>query len=134
MDEPIPGSQKWGNAMEELERYQLEFPPGLLPFRDIKLLYQVEAMVWFHGIFLILCKAPCSLTGFTRLTICQDGKMDLYGLFEDRSWVSTDAFSKAAEHALLLGEVCFVNGGFLIANAKMIMTGTSIFSAAHDVG
>lgn len=54
LNEPQPNSPESQQALEDLERYYLEFPLILISYNEIRLLHQVEAMIWFHGIFLLL--------------------------------------------------------------------------------
>ncbi|KAK8011600.1 hypothetical protein PG990_010565 [Apiospora arundinis] len=71
-----------------LEVYFLQFPVSLLEYRALKHAYQAEAMVWFHGIFM--------LTYVHR---------DLFGLLDSDVLSSTLEFFSAFDHSILLGEV-----------------------------
>jgi hypothetical protein len=39
-----------------LEIYFYNLPPSLLKFSNLAHVYQSEAMIWFHGLYMILCK------------------------------------------------------------------------------
>ncbi|KAF4956242.1 hypothetical protein FSARC_11641 [Fusarium sarcochroum] len=72
---------------DSLEQYYLNFPPDLLEFSSIKFMYQLEAMIWFHGIFILT---------FVR--------QDLLEILIDEALPLQDEFYFAPEHAILLGE------------------------------
>ncbi|KAF5598364.1 hypothetical protein FPCIR_3187 [Fusarium pseudocircinatum] len=73
---------------DSLELFYLEFPPDLLNFSCVKFVYQLEVMIWFHGIFIIT---------FVR--------QDLLSILTDETLSSHKSFYSALEHALLLGDV-----------------------------
>lgn len=45
------------SAYEELEDYYIRFPVNLLKFDDLEFPYQAEAMIWMHGLFIVLCES-----------------------------------------------------------------------------
>ncbi|KAM5342007.1 hypothetical protein ACJ41O_015038 [Fusarium nematophilum] len=51
---PQRGSRAWREAYDGLENFYIAFPPSLLRFSDLKFLYQAEAMIWMHGLFIVL--------------------------------------------------------------------------------
>ncbi|WYZ43386.1 hypothetical protein EsH8_VI_001085 [Colletotrichum jinshuiense] len=71
-----------------LEVYFLQFPTSLLELRCLRYPYQAEAMIWFHGIFI--------LTYVNR---------DLFHILTSDSLPSSPEFLAALEHAILVGEV-----------------------------
>ncbi|KAF5228926.1 hypothetical protein FAUST_10725 [Fusarium austroamericanum] len=73
---------------DALELYYLSFPTSLLEYESLKYTYQAEAMVWFHGIFI--------------LTYIQQ---DIFSILCDARLQTTAEFYSALEHALLLGEI-----------------------------
>ncbi|KAF2009031.1 hypothetical protein BU24DRAFT_455947, partial [Aaosphaeria arxii CBS 175.79] len=71
-----------------LEQFYLDFPSSLVALDAVTYPYQAEAMIWFHGVYM--------LTYSHR---------DLLGLLLDPCWPSSDTFFNAFEHSLLLAEV-----------------------------
>lgn len=45
-------------CIDELEEYFLNFPTQLLAYSSLNFAYEAEAMVWFHGIYIVLCRSP----------------------------------------------------------------------------
>lgn len=43
--------------LDELENYYINFPTELLSFEALLWSYQAEAMVWYHGSYILLCKS-----------------------------------------------------------------------------
>ncbi|UPL02496.1 hypothetical protein LCI18_013430 [Fusarium solani-melongenae] len=72
---------------DSLELFYLDFPPELLEFSSAKSPYQIEAMIWFHGIFILT---------FVR--------QDLLDILIDETLPMRDDFYSVLEHAILLGE------------------------------
>lgn len=52
---PVFGSRAWNAAKNDLCYYFFRFPPSLLRFDDLTYAYEAEAMVWMHGLFILLC-------------------------------------------------------------------------------
>lgn len=52
------------DAYDDIEEFYILFPPQLLKFDDLSFLYQAEAMLWMHGLFIILCE-------FYKLSQCR---------------------------------------------------------------
>jgi hypothetical protein len=65
--EPHSGSAIWREAKGRLETFFFEFPEDLLKFSSAKCAYQLEAMVWQHGLFLVLCKSQLLCTSHAPL-------------------------------------------------------------------
>ncbi|KAL5616572.1 hypothetical protein FOBRF1_005320 [Fusarium oxysporum] len=72
---------------DELEAYFIRFPTTLLEYECLEHAYQAEAMIWFHGIFM--------LTFVDR---------DLFLLLTSDELTSTAEFIYALDHSILLGE------------------------------
>ncbi|KAH7127293.1 hypothetical protein EDB81DRAFT_140803 [Dactylonectria macrodidyma] len=77
-----------GQLRSSLEQYFLDFPSRLLRLRDLEHVYQAEAMVWLHGIYIISYVSR-----------------DMFDLMLSNSWASKPEFYSAYEHSLLLAEV-----------------------------
>ena len=90
-------------CINELEEYFLNFPTDLLDYASLNFAYEAEAMVWFHGIYIVQCRF---VRLHYRLTLTKrDVGRDLTDiLFHDAS--ASTKFSAALEHSLLLSEVC----------------------------
>ncbi|KAE8358635.1 hypothetical protein BDV27DRAFT_66015 [Aspergillus caelatus] len=54
LTEPPSGSRDWLNAYDDIEAFYIAFPISLLRFDNLRFLYQAEAMVWMHGLLIIL--------------------------------------------------------------------------------
>ena len=50
------GTAKWIGIRNKLENYFFNFPEELLMFSNVSKSYQFEAMIWMHGLFIILCE------------------------------------------------------------------------------
>lgn len=81
------GSATRTKLTAQLEDYFLSFPVSLMNYENIKYIFQVEAMMWMHGIYILL-----------------DASLDFPTLLLDRNWPKTPGFIAALEHSLLLGE------------------------------
>lgn len=62
--EPDIGSPPWVEVEEELEDYFFQFPEGLLEFNNVSHSYQFEAMIWLHGLFIVLCETTNPTTRY----------------------------------------------------------------------
>jgi hypothetical protein len=45
-----------GGCTNDLEDYFLNFPTEVLGYESLGSAYEAEAMLWFHGIYIILCR------------------------------------------------------------------------------
>ncbi|KAJ5093374.1 hypothetical protein N7456_009235 [Penicillium angulare] len=86
-EHPI-GSPPWIKIESQLEDYFFQFPEDLLQFSTVKYTYQFEAMIWLHGLFIILYS--------TR---------DIINLLKKTIYIETDKFCHILEHSLLLSEI-----------------------------
>ncbi|KAJ5541450.1 hypothetical protein N7494_006526 [Penicillium frequentans] len=86
--EPGIGSPPWIEVIEQLEDYFFQFPERLLKFNKISHLYQFEAMIWLHGLFIVLYS--------TR---------DFINLLKKTTYLEVNRFNHLFEHSLLLGEI-----------------------------
>ncbi|KAL2817629.1 hypothetical protein BJX63DRAFT_385553 [Aspergillus granulosus] len=78
----------WRQVKRLLEMYFFNFPESLLQFRNAQYPYQLEAMVWMHGLFLVLYS--------TR---------DFVDLLKNQTYLQLPRFAHLLDHSLLLGEV-----------------------------
>ncbi|KFA81312.1 hypothetical protein S40288_09273 [Stachybotrys chartarum IBT 40288] len=69
-----------------LEDYFVTFPSSIMKLAQVKLSWQLEAMIWFHGIYLLINSGPDLVTVLTSIT-------------------ETMSTAHAADHALLLAEI-----------------------------
>jgi len=96
---------------DNLEVYFLQFPVSLLEYRSLKYAYQAEAMVWFHGIYMLTCTllaqimAVAATHGSLLIAYFPDVHRDLSGLLSSSVLSSTLEFFSAFDHSILLGEV-----------------------------
>ncbi|KUL83429.1 hypothetical protein ZTR_10964 [Talaromyces verruculosus] len=89
IEAPVFGSRAWNAAKNDLCYYFFRFPPSLLRFDDLTYAYEAEAMVWMHGLFILLY-----------------GTRDLVDLIMNPSvYHEASRFSYLLEHSLLLGDV-----------------------------
>ncbi|KAJ5267077.1 hypothetical protein N7478_009885 [Penicillium angulare] len=88
VQEHLIGSPPWIKTESQLEDYFFQFPEDLLQFSTVKYTYQFEAMIWLHGLFIILHS--------TR---------DIINLLKMTIYIETDRFCHILEHSLLLGEI-----------------------------
>ncbi|KAH7367778.1 hypothetical protein B0T11DRAFT_275975 [Plectosphaerella cucumerina] len=88
LQEPDLNTRVWTDAFEELELYFLRFPPSLLRFRDVQIQYQAEAMIWMHGLFIMLY-----------------AKRDPLSILFNPLVLDRNVLSHALGHSLLLSEV-----------------------------
>ncbi|KAE8323146.1 hypothetical protein BDV39DRAFT_218046 [Aspergillus sergii] len=88
IEAPSFGSQAWTTIKNDLCCYFFRFPPALLRFDDLTYAYEAEAMIWMHGLFIILY-----------------GTRDLVDLIMNPVYHEADRFSYLLEHSLLLGDV-----------------------------
>ncbi|KAJ0415412.1 hypothetical protein BJY00DRAFT_293540 [Aspergillus carlsbadensis] len=86
--EPASGSSTWREAKRRLETFFFDFPEDLLKFGSAKYAYQLEAMVWHHGLFLVLYSTK-----------------DFSNLLRDPTHLQPARFTHLLDHSLLLGEV-----------------------------
>ncbi|KAJ6011276.1 hypothetical protein N7451_002688 [Penicillium sp. IBT 35674x] len=86
--EPGIGSPPWREVERRLEEYFFHFPEGLLKFNNISHSFQFEAMIWLHGLFIVLYS--------TR---------DFVNLLKKTTFLEASRFNHLFEHSLLLGEV-----------------------------
>jgi hypothetical protein len=88
--------------IHELEDYFLNFPTDVLNYDSLNFTYEAEAMIWFHGIYIVQCK---SVELHNRFTLTEeDMGRDLTDILFGGASTST-RFSTALEHSLLLSEV-----------------------------
>ncbi|KAJ1715667.1 hypothetical protein NYO67_2146 [Aspergillus flavus] len=88
IEAPSFGSRAWTTIRNDLCNYFFRFPPALLRFEDLTYAYEAEAMIWMHGLFIILY-----------------GTRDLVDLIMNPVYHEADRFSYLLEHSLLLGDV-----------------------------
>ncbi|RMZ42463.1 hypothetical protein CA14_002785 [Aspergillus flavus] len=88
IEAPSFGSRAWTTIRNDLCNYFFRFPPALLRFEDLTYAYEAEAMIWMHGLFIILY-----------------GTRDLADLIMNPVYHEADRFSYLLEHSLLLGDV-----------------------------
>lgn len=109
IEAPLFGSRAWAAVRNDLCDYFFRFPPALLRFDDLTYVYEAEAMIWMHGLFIILCmyEPMCNPTG-GRLMHGLDGTRDLVDLIMNPVYHKANRFSYLLEHSFLLGDVCSV--------------------------
>ena len=108
IQEPEPATRLWMSAYEELEDFYIRFPVHLLKFDDLEFPYQAEAMVWMHGMFMMLCEPrACFVVCHSDVANppTPDTKCDLLNILLDPKLVCSRIFSHVLGHSLLLGEV-----------------------------
>ncbi|QGA14829.1 hypothetical protein EYB26_002485 [Talaromyces marneffei] len=88
LDNYAERNRNWELAIELAKDFFFDFPPQLLNFNALSLLYQAESMIWLHGIFLILY-----------------GDMDLLNLLLDPQFLQHTEFADLLDHSLLIAEV-----------------------------
>ncbi|KAL3457142.1 hypothetical protein BJX64DRAFT_293396 [Aspergillus heterothallicus] len=88
LEDPLPGSRRWTGVKNQLSYYFFDFPPALLRLDHLSYAYEAEAMIWMHGLFIILY-----------------GTRDLVDLLMDPVYLECDRFSHLLDHALLLGDI-----------------------------
>ncbi|KAE8165732.1 hypothetical protein BDV40DRAFT_297140 [Aspergillus tamarii] len=88
IEAPLFGSRAWAAVRNDLCDYFFRFPPALLRFDDLTYVYEAEAMIWMHGLFIILY-----------------GTRDLVDLIMNPVYHKADRFSYLLEHSFLLGDV-----------------------------
>lgn len=101
---------------DSLELFYLDFPPELLEFSSAKSPYQIEAMIWFHGIFILTCECSCGSFFHLPLSLHIDSlkvvRQDLLDILIDETLPMRDDFYSVLEHAILLGEVSTAERAF----------------------
>lgn len=104
--------------------YYLDFPQHLMEFVSLNSVYEAEAIVWFHGIYMMTCMCSSAVSGgpiashalqdakhgkcsFKRVLTIDflDGSSDILHILTHPDLCGTKEFYCAFEHALLLGEV-----------------------------
>ncbi|KAL3447778.1 hypothetical protein BJX65DRAFT_307831 [Aspergillus insuetus] len=85
--EPDNRSPTWREAKRRLETFFFDFPEDLLRFSSAKYAYQLEAMIWQHGLFLVLYSTK-----------------DFVNLLRDGVHLQPSRFIRLLDHSLLLGE------------------------------
>ncbi|KAM5350943.1 hypothetical protein ACJ41O_003666 [Fusarium nematophilum] len=88
MSSPRQGDIAHNHVAHGLEDYFINFPTSIMEFSAISLPWQLEAMIWFHGIYLLLTCGP-----------------DIYNVIVDPNFASSVVFAHAADHAVPLGEI-----------------------------
>ncbi|GLB09635.1 hypothetical protein AtubIFM57258_005561 [Aspergillus tubingensis] len=88
IEAPSVGSRAWLMAKNELSDYFFCFPSTLLRFDDLSYVYEAEAMIWMHGLFIML-----------------HGTRDLVNLTMNPMYLEADRFIHLLEHSILLGDV-----------------------------
>jgi hypothetical protein len=94
--------------LDELEAYFIRFPTTLLEYKCLEHAYQTEAMIWFHGIFMLTCtwfKSMDQEENTFKLIKKKDIDRDLFLLLTSDGLTSTGEFVSALDHSILLGEV-----------------------------
>ncbi|KAL4984984.1 hypothetical protein BDW68DRAFT_180170 [Aspergillus falconensis] len=86
--EPESGSPTCRKAKRLLETFFFDFPEELLEFSRVKYPYQLEAMVWQHGLFLVLYSTK-----------------DFVNILRDAIYLQLPRLTHLLDHSLLLGEV-----------------------------
>ncbi|KAJ5723335.1 hypothetical protein N7488_001370 [Penicillium malachiteum] len=81
------GSPSWIETKSQLDDYFFQFPEDLLQFSKLEHAYQFEAMIWMHGLFIVLYS--------TR---------DIINLLKDPSYLEVERLCHILEHSLLLSE------------------------------
>ncbi|CVK83939.1 uncharacterized protein FMAN_01185 [Fusarium mangiferae] len=92
---------------DELEAYFIRFPTTLLEYECLEHAYQAEAMIWFHGIFMLTCtwlNSTGQVTNPFRLIQEKVIDRDLFLLLTSGELTSTSEFISALDHSILLGE------------------------------
>ncbi|PYI30064.1 hypothetical protein BP00DRAFT_416733 [Aspergillus indologenus CBS 114.80] len=106
IEAPSVGSRAWLMAKNELSDYFFGFPPTLLRFDDLSYVYEAEAMIWMHGLFIILrLDIPSHQPDGPTANIYLDGTRDLINLTMDPMYLEAERFSHLLEHSILLGDV-----------------------------
>ena len=59
--DPAMETPAWFQILTGLEDYFFLFPQELLQITSVNIIYQLEAMIWTHGLFIILCTASSGL-------------------------------------------------------------------------
>lgn len=73
-------------------------------YQNIRYSFQVEAMIWMHGIYILLgISCPLRLSELSTKPTAE-ASLDFTTLLLDHTWPNTKAFVTALEHSLLLGE------------------------------
>ncbi|KAF4960043.1 hypothetical protein FSARC_10574 [Fusarium sarcochroum] len=88
MANPRQDNLSQSHVADGLEAYFFVFPTSIMEFVDVSLPWQLEAMVWFHGIYLLLTCGP-----------------DFVDVMVDSNLANRAAFPHAVDHAILLGEI-----------------------------
>lgn len=73
---------------EALEDYFISFPTRLMEMDKVNLAWQLEAMIWFHGIYIYTAGCPDFLNILLLPRVLQDS-----------------SFANVADHAILLGDI-----------------------------
>ncbi|KAH7218887.1 hypothetical protein DER44DRAFT_61275 [Fusarium oxysporum] len=92
---------------DELEAYFIRFPTTLLEYECLEHAYQAEAMIWFHGIFMLTCtwlKSTGRVPNTFKLIQEKVIDRDLFLLLTSDELTSTAEFIYALDHSILLGE------------------------------
>ncbi|KAL4745065.1 hypothetical protein BDW72DRAFT_199008 [Aspergillus terricola var. indicus] len=104
-EEPESESPPWIQAKRLLETYFFRFPERLLRFSSAQYAYQLEAMVWMHGLFIVLCKMLAVALLFPWYQQHLDSTKDLVDLLKNGVYLRVPRFSPLLDHSLLIGEV-----------------------------
>ena len=76
------------SVSDALEEYFLTFPTGIMELEKVELVWQLEAMIWFHGIYLYTTSGP-----------------DFLNILLSPDIVKSSAFPRTAEHSILIGDI-----------------------------
>ncbi|KAF2012915.1 hypothetical protein BU24DRAFT_494831 [Aaosphaeria arxii CBS 175.79] len=85
---PTYDSSSYKAIVDELEQYFIQFPNRIADFQNVSLLWQFEAMIWFHGIHILL-----------------NARADFLELLLDSAFTGSPTYTNAADHALLMGDI-----------------------------
>lgn len=106
IEAPSVGSRAWLMAKNELSDYFFGFPSTLLRFDDLSYVYEAEAMIWMHGLFIMLrMNIPFYQADGPTANIYLDGTRDLVNLMMNPMYLEADRFIHLLEHSILLGDV-----------------------------
>ncbi|KAH8728417.1 hypothetical protein GQ44DRAFT_702276 [Phaeosphaeriaceae sp. PMI808] len=85
---PAHDTSAYRGVVDCLEQYFIAFPTRLMTLSNVVTLWQFEAMIWFHGIFILLNTGP----NFLEILV-------------DPGFLRGPSCTRAADHAILLGDI-----------------------------
>jgi hypothetical protein len=85
---PAYNDAAYKTAIDSLENYFITFPTQLMNLDGLIVPWQFEAMLWFHGIHILLNSGP-----------------DFLELLMDSTFLASPGMTSATDHAILLGDI-----------------------------